>query len=384
MNLKREDLRNIRGLMAFAALLIFIIIYIQSILTGTVFVINIFMPFVIGGLIAFILHIPMNFFERKISGNGRRKFRGLRAVSMLCAVVAVLAVIAFVAIIVLPRITETIAEITRIIPAAIQRGLDALEKLFAENPEILEQLNRLEDYQFNWAGLIDTATDFLRNGLGNVLTTTYLATGSIVGGVVDFFIAFVFALYILAQKERLLRQFSRLLKAYLPARAWKQTCRVLPILYANFKNYITCQCVEAVILGSLFVVFMTLFRLPYAVLIGVLISVTALVPIVGAFIGCIVGALLILMISPVQAVIFVIMFLILQQIEGNLIYPRVVGSSVGLPAMWVLMAVSVGGSLMGIAGMIIFIPLTSTVYTLLRENVKRREEMQKAGEIHER
>ena len=147
-------------------------------------------------------------------------------------------------------------------------------------------------------------------------------------------------------------------------------CHVLPILYTNFRNFITCQCLEAVILGSMFVIFMTLFGMPYAVLIGVMISVTALIPIVGAFIGCILGAFLILIISPMQAVIFVIMFLILQQIEGNLIYPRVVGSSVGLPPLWVLVAVSVGGSLMGVSGMLIFIPLTSTVYTLLREGVR--------------
>ena len=205
-----------------------------------------------------------------------------------------------------------------------------------------------------------------------------MATGGIVSAVFDFFISFEFALYVLAQKERLARQFSRLMKAYMPSKIWNGMCHVLPILYTNFRNFITCQCLEAVILGSMFVIFMTLFGMPYAVLIGVMISVTALIPIVGAFIGCILGAFLILIISPMQAVIFVIMFLILQQIEGNLIYPRVVGSSVGLPPLWVLVAVSVGGSLMGVSGMLIFIPLTSTVYTLLREGVRRREAQSEA------
>ena len=378
MKLSREDMRNIRKLMVFAAILTFVLIYIQRILSGAAFVLGIFMPFIVGALTAFILNIPMSFFERLYVRLAKRKFRGLRIASMSTAVIAVLAVIVFVIVILVPQITSTIMEITRAIPLAIQEGFRKLEVLFAENPQIMQKISEMESLRVDWGAMIENVVNFLKNGISDVVVSTYVATGGIVSAVFDFFISFVFALYVLAQKERLANQFSRLMKVYLPSKVWDGVCHVLPILYTNFRNFITCQCLEAVILGSMFVVFMTLFGMPYAVLIGVVISVTALVPIVGAFIGCILGAFLILIISPMQAVIFVIMFLILQQIEGNLIYPRVVGSSVGLPALWVLVAVSVGGSLMGIPGMLIFIPLTSTVYTLLREGVRRREAQSEA------
>ena len=174
------------------------------------------------------------------------------------------------------------------------------------------------------------------------------------------------------QKETLANQGERLMHAYLPEKFYQQTRKVLKLLYKNFSSFISSQCLEAVILGSLFVIVMSIFGFPYAVLIGTLIAVTALVPIVGAFIGCAVGAFLILVEDPLLAVGFVVLFLVLQQLEGNLIYPRVVGNSVGLPAIWVLVAVSVGGSLFGVVGMLIFIPITSTVYTLLREDVNER------------
>jgi predicted PurR-regulated permease PerM len=174
------------------------------------------------------------------------------------------------------------------------------------------------------------------------------------------------------QKEVLADQGKRLMSAYMPQKFFGQVMKVLGILYKNFSKFISSQCLEAVILGALFVLSMTIFRLPYALLVGSLIAVTALIPIVGAFVGCFVGAFLILVENPISALVFVILFLIVQQLEGNLIYPKVVGSSVGLPAIWVLVAVSVGGSLFGVVGVLVFIPITSTVYTLLREDVNER------------
>ena len=186
------------------------------------------------------------------------------------------------------------------------------------------------------------------------------------------FIAFVFACYILLQKEKLGLQCRKALFALLPKRVAERVISVCSLSHRVFSSFITGQCVEAVILGTMFFVAMSILKMPYALLVGCLIAVTALIPIVGAFIGCGVGAFLILMVSPMQALIFVIMFLILQQVEGNLIYPHVVGSSVGLPSIWVLFAVTVGGSLMGVLGMLLFIPLTSVLYTLFREFVYKR------------
>ena len=205
-----------------------------------------------------------------------------------------------------------------------------------------------------------------------MLNSTVSVASGIISGIVNMVISFIFALYILAQKERLGDQGRRIISAYLPEAAGRKILEICSLLYRNFSSFITGQCVEAVILGAMFFVVMTVIRMPYALLVGCLIAVTALIPIVGAFIGCAVGAFLLLMISPMQALAFVVLFLVLQQVEGNLIYPHVVGSSVGLPSIWVLAAVSTGGSLMGVAGMLLFIPLTSVVYTLFRQLVYQR------------
>ena len=210
---------------------------------------------------------------------------------------------------------------------------------------------------------------FLKNGAGNVLGTTFSVAMTLINSVMNFVIGFVFACYILLQKEKLSVQIRKVLYAFLPGKAVRQILKVASLSYRTFSNFVTGQCVEAVILGSMFVVAMTVFRLPYALLVGVVIAFTALIPIFGAFIGCVIGAFLIFMVNPVQALGFVVLFLVLQQIEGNLIYPHVVGGSVGLPSIWVLAAVSIGGSLMGVVGMLIFIPIVSVVYALFREVV---------------
>ena len=196
----------------------------------------------------------------------------------------------------------------------------------------------------------------------------------LVNGTVNFIVGFVFACYILLQKEKLLYQLRKLLEAFLPEKAAEKIWYVGQLTEKIFSNFITGQCVEAVILGAMFAVTLSIFKFPYALLIGVLIAFLALIPIFGAFIGCVLGAFLILMVDPIKALIFIVIFLVLQQIEGNLIYPRVVGGSVGLPAIWVLAAVTIGGSLMGVLGMLIFIPLVSVFYTLLKQTVNRRIE----------
>ena len=212
----------------------------------------------------------------------------------------------------------------------------------------------------------------MKNGLGSVVTSTVIVASTIIGGVVNLFVSLIFAFYVLAQKERLGNQAKRIIRAYFSSRVYERTLEIVSIADKNFTNFITGQCMEAVILGSMFVVAMAVFRFPYALLVGVLIAFTALIPIVGAFIGCFVGTFLIMVDDPVKALWFLLLFIVLQQIEGNLIYPHVVGNSVGLPSIWVLAAVTVGGSLMGVSGMLIFIPIVSTIYSLLREDVNMK------------
>jgi predicted PurR-regulated permease PerM len=240
----------------------------------------------------------------------------------------------------------------------------------------MEDLNIAE---MNGSSLMAYVTDFLENGAGDVLNSTVSMAGSVVSGVTRWAVAFVFAVYVLAQKEKLGNQAGRILSAYFPDKMVRRIRKVVGLLYQNFSKFITGQCLEAVILGTMFVVCMSILRLPYPLVIGMVIAVTALIPIVGAFLGCVIGVFLILMESPLQALWFVILFFVLQQIEGNLIYPRVVGNSVGLPAIWVLVAISIGGSLFGIPGMLLFIPLMSTFYTLLKEDVNKRNARKSAG-----
>lgn len=292
--------------------------------------------------------------------------------SILLSLIFIVAIIAFVVITVVPKLRETIEMLGGQISLFVQDLLREAERLAASNQQILEKLKELENMKIDWNAMIGNVGAFLSNGMGSVLSSTVSVASTIIGGVVNTFIGIVFAIYILAQKEKLSEQGHRILTAYLPEKACRKTEHVLKLLHKNFSSFISGQCVEAVILGAMFVVTMTVCGLPYALLIGVLIAFLALIPIVGAFVGCVVGAFLILMNDPVQALWFVILFQVLQQIEGNLIYPRVVGSSVGLPSIWVLAAVSIGGSLFGIVGMLSFIPLVSTAYSLLRDSVNER------------
>ena len=210
---------------------------------------------------------------------------------------------------------------------------------------------------FNLDQAVRWVISLLGNGAGNMMNTTMSAVGSLISGLTTFFIAVSFACYILFQKEKLHVQVRKVFFAFLPKQKADAFLKVCSLTYRTFANFLTGQCLEAVILGCMFVITLSILRMPYALLIGVLIAFTALIPVFGAFIGCAVGSFLIFMLSPKQAILFIIVFLVLQQIEGNLIYPHVVGESVGLPSIWVLAAVTVGGNLMGIVGMLVFIQI---------------------------
>ncbi len=374
MEFNREKMKQIRKLMVLAAVLALAVIYSEKVLWGGAFLLGIMRPFIYGGGVAFVLNIPMKQIEEKLLVRRKNKAakKWKRPLSMVLSLALILLVLAVVIGMVLPQIALTAAEVGRKVPAFMEQMVQMFEQLAEDEPALADWVGKLETMEINWDSIQENIVHFLKNGAGNVLNSTFNVAGSIISGVVNGAIALVFALYILAQKERLASQGKRLISAYLPARIGDRLLEICSLLYKNFSNFITGQCLEAVILGAMFVVSMSIFRMPYALMVGVLIAVMALIPIVGAFIGCAVGAFLIMINNPLQALWFVVLFLVLQQIEGNLIYPRVVGNSVGLPSIWVLMAVSIGGSLFGIAGMLMFIPLMSTGYALLRESVNKR------------
>lgn len=371
MELNQENIRKIKEIILFTAVIIVCLWKYETVLDILFFVLNILTPFILGGAIAFVLNVPMNFVQRHLFDEERiKKSKVLqkmaRPVSMILVLIAVFGIVAIVMFILIPQLGETFANLGRSIQAFIPQIQEWAARLFNDNKEIMDTVNNLE---FDWNKIMDTGINFFKNGAGSVVDSTITAAKSIVSGLTTFFIAFVFAIYILLQKEKLGVQAKKVLFAFVRRGRAEATVEVLSLTYNTFSSFLTGQCVEAVILGSMFAVSMTILKLPYALLVGVLIAFTALIPIFGAFVGCGVGAFLIFMVDPMKALIFVVLFLVLQQIEGNLIYPHVVGNSVGLPSIWVLAAVSIGGSLMGVVGMLIFIPIVSVVYALFREIV---------------
>ena len=371
MELSRETVKRIKGLIVFAALVVACLWKYDVVVSVLAFIFHVIFPFVLGGAIAFILNVPMNFIQRHLFAPERVERHKIQKkiappVSMLIVIFGVFGIVALVMFVLIPQLGDTFSNLGSSIQAFIPKVQEWAEKLFHDNKEIMTWVNSLK---FDWNKIMDAGIDFFKNGAGSVLDSTITAAKSIVSGITTFFIAFVFAVYILLQKEKLGIQAKKVLFAFVRKGRAEAAMEVLSLTYNTFSNFLTGQCLEAIILGSMFVITMTLFKLPYALLVGIVIAFTALIPIFGAFIGCALGAFLIFMVDPFKALMFVILFLVLQQIEGNLIYPHVVGNSVGLPSIWVLAAVSIGGSLLGIVGMLIFIPIISVVYALFREIV---------------
>lgn len=373
MDLNKENMRKIRELIVFTIVILMALWKYTLVVDVLGFVLNIIFPFLLGGAIAFILNVPMSFLERQIFGNESAKEKPMQRIARPCSltltILCVIGIIALVMFVVIPQLGSTFVSLGKSIQDFMPSAILWMEDLFHNNEEIMALLGNLD---MDWDKILDSVVSFFKSGAGNVLNSTMSAAKSIISSVTTFFIAFVFACYILLQKEKLHVQMKKILYAYLPEKIVGKMLDICSLTYRTFSSFLTGQCVEALILGAMFFVSMGILRLPYALLVGILIAFTALIPIFGAFIGCIVGAFLILMVNPVQAFTFVVMFLVLQQIEGNLIYPKVVGNSVGLPSIWVLAAVSIGGSLMGVVGMLVFIPLVSVVYILFRGDVYKR------------
>lgn len=373
MDLNKMNIKKIRELIAFTVLLVValwkfdVVIHVIKELWGIVF------PFALGGAIAFVINVPMSFLEQKIFGKAEAGKQAVgkfaRPVSLLLTIILVLSVILLVLFGVIPQLTRTMGNLMASIADFIPQMQEWIRKFSNDNQEIMSLVNQV---QFDSDKAIKWGISVLGNGAGNMMNTTMSAVGSLVSGFATFFIAFSFACYILFQKEKLHVQIRKIFFAFIPKQKATMFLDICSLTYRTFANFLTGQCVEAVIIGSMFVITLSILKMPYALLIGVLIAFTALIPVFGAFIGCVMGCFLIFMVSPKQAILFIVVFLVLQQIEGNLIYPHVVGGSVGLPSIWVLAAVTIGGNLMGIVGMLVFIPLVSVLYTIFREFVYSR------------
>ena len=352
-------------------LIYFLLSNITTIYAVFLKLINILLPFIIGGAIAFVLNVPMkrlesHFFKTKDKdpSSGWGKLR--RALSMIITIFLALVVIVLLLYMVIPQLISTIGQLVKQIPTGVNSITAWAEDKFNKYPVVMDMV---ESAALNWQTIVEKITGVLEDYFSMVIEGGVNAVSGILSGITNVLIGLVFAIYILIQKEHLYKQLVKLLYSFFSRESADRIIDLGAITSRTFAKFVSGQCVEAIILGLMFFITMTICRLPYALLISLIISVSALIPIVGAFIGCGIGFLLILIENPVKALIFLGVFLVLQQIEGNLIYPKVVGSSVGLPGIWVLVSVTVGGSLFGVTGMIIFIPLASVTYALVRHYV---------------
>ena len=356
-----------------ACILIFLgVRYVSAIAMAIEWLVGLVKPLLIGAMLAMVLSVPMGYIEkhlfRKNPTPGKKKAR--RPLAILLSLILVIGIFAGIAVLVIPELTGAVS----IVLSSVTNGLDQMAALessedFAELPYAAY----LEKVDIDWGTMKSQLENWIQQLSSTILGSTASAIGSFATSLIDGVVAFVFCIYVLANKETLNRQFGRLARAWLPGRFTDTVSHIFAVCGDVFQQFIVGQTTEAVILGTLCGVGMAILRIPYAPMVGALVGVTALIPYVGAFLATVVGAFMILTVNPFKALVFVIYLLALQQVEGNLIYPRVVGAKINLPAMWVLAAITVGGNLAGPIGMLLGVPAASAAYALIREATQKRE-----------
>lgn len=377
MQLSRDTKRFFLLLSAFTVALVLGVSHFESIGLWLINAISTFSPFIVGACMAFILSVPMHLFSRLLSkqtkaGHPRLKPGTIRGLSLVLSILLILIIVSLFGIIVMPQLLDTVTSlasgIMRFIPTA-QNWITSVMTWLEEYPEIhdaiapmIPDLNRVAA----------TMIAFVQRYAGTAVSAIVNNASSLFGSATDVIISFVFAIYILLQTDSLSRQSKKMMYAFLPKEFCNDAVSVARLTHKTFFSYVTIQCTEAAILGALCFVGMLIFRFPYPLVISVIMLFCALIPIYGAIISCVIGAFLVLIESPMQALGFIAFILILQQLETNLIYPRVVSTSINLPSMWVLLAVTVGGGLFGIVGMVCAVPVTSIAYTLLGDIARKR------------
>lgn len=355
---------------AAACILIFLgVRYIDAVSNAFSWCVGIVMPLIIGCAIAMIINVPMAFLETHLWKNSKNVFlcKVRRVVAFLLSLILIIGIFAGIIIIVVPTLVESVTVI-------VQSVIEIADRINSTSKEEVEELpfgELLAD--IDWSHLLDTMKSWLKNQAKTIVNTVFGTISSIVVAVIDLFVSVIFAVYILFSKEKLKDQARRMVKAWLPQKRGEWLCHAISVANTNFRNFIVAQSLEAVILGVLCLLGMLLFQFPYAAMISTLVGVTALIPVVGGFIGGGIGAFMILTVDPIKALWFIVYIIILQQIEGNLIYPKVMGDRVNLSAMWILVAVTIGAGVAGPVGILVSVPLLSTICVLFEEATQKRE-----------
>ena len=381
MDLNRNTIKKILLIIAFGIVLFLGLQNLGTVLgvAGSVF--KLITPFIFGGCLAFIMNVPLKLIENKLFAPLNRRSNKVwekcrRPLCVLLTFLLLAGLLWLVIFLIVPELVRTVIALAEVAPAFFDEAGKWLIEVAERFHISTDFINSYNFDKINWEQIIPTALSFLQNGAIGLIHTA----SSLVSGIFNLVLGIAFSFYILFQKEKLSGQLRRLCYAAFPEDKVDYALKIGKLSNRIFSNFITGQFTEAIIIGLLCFVGMLIFRMPYAAMISVLVGFTALIPVFGAFIGTAVGAFLILMVDPIKAIWFVVFIIVLQQLEGNLIYPRVVGTSVGLPGIWVLVAVTIGGSLLGVAGMLLFVPLSSVLYCLIREGVVRRLKQKKVDE----
>lgn len=331
-------------------------------------------PLIIGAVIAYLVNILMSFYERHYfpKSGAALAAKTRRPLCMIGAYVTLVAVVVLIISLVVPQLVSCVALLFEKAPATIDFLLDKLAHLKFMPEDIVASLMSID-----WESRIEQIISILTSGIGSVMDIVITTVSSVFSGAVTALMAVIFSVYLLLGKDKLAQQTKRVLKHYLKPRWHDGFMYLLTVVHESFRRFIVGQCMEAVIIGILCAIGMWIFNFPYAPMVGALIGFTALIPVAGAYIGAAVGAFMILTVSPIKALLFLVFIVVLQQLEDNLIYPRVVGSSLGLPGIFVLASITIGGGIMGVAGMLLGVPLTSAVYRLVREDMNKTEKIEK-------
>ncbi len=374
MEMNRKTVKIWAGLIAFGVILNVIVHNMNDVKAWFGAMLGILTPILLGFGIAFLLNIPMALLEKNVFKKRRGRFFGMlyrlrRPLSITISLVVVIAVLVGVVAIVLPQVTSALTGAIGKLRVVVEGLRSYLTEYEDEAPELVQWMNSLN---IDWEGIKNWGNNLLKNGIGSTVSFVTTAATSVFGTAMNLILALILAINVLASKETLGRQTKGLIRAYVKSDKAERTIEIAQMSQRVFTAFVSSQVTEALILAALCYIGMLLFRFPYAFLVSVVVGITALVPIVGAWSATAVGALLILTVDPMKALWFIVFFVILQQIEGNLIYPRVVGTQVGLPAMWVLIAITVGGGVLGIGGMLLGVPTFAVLYALTRKSIEER------------
>lgn len=372
MELNKKNMEKLIILISFGIGLMWLLNNLAIVINILSNIFHILFPFILGVIIAFVLNIPMtkieNFLKSKIKNKNTKL--PIRTISITLSLIIFISFILLICFLLIPELIENIQLLIKNIPSFIENVQTWVLDLVENYPEIQVKVKEVFNNTTNINNIMITILNYVINGSINFIT-------SLISSVFTLFTAIVFAVYVLSQKEYLKRGVKKLMYAYMKEKHVEKISDIALLSDHTFSKFISGQCVEAVILGTIFFVVLTIFGFPYALIISVVTTVTALIPMFGAMIAMVIGALLIAVTNPLQALLFIIVFQVIQQIENNFIYPKVVGKSVGLASIWTLMAVILGGSLMGITGMIIGLPLASILYAILRKETNEQLEMKK-------